>query len=88
MTQLAIPAGARPVPAGADLATALASLAAAPEALLIIVDEQGRIRDVRRASAAFLAANLVATGQGAPDQTQGEAVACASDAGPYPWRSE
>lgn len=49
-----------PVSAAADLAAALASLAAAPEALLITVDQQGRICDVRKASPAWLAANLVA----------------------------
>jgi hypothetical protein len=86
MTQLASPNAALPVPATADLTAALASLAA-PEALLIIVDEQGRIRDVRKASPAFLAANLVAAAQNQRPAAQGGNAACPSDAGPYPWLS-
>jgi hypothetical protein len=93
MTQMATPpaasaAPALPEPSGADLTAALASLAAAPEALLIIVDEQGRIRDVRKASPAFLTANLVAAAQSRRPPAQGGNAACPSDAGPYPWLSD
>jgi hypothetical protein len=51
------------------------------------VDEQGRIRDVRKASPAFLAANLVAAAQNQRPAAQGGNAACPSDAGPYPWLS-
>lgn len=88
MTQMANPSGALPAPAAACLAEALASLAAAPEALLVIVDEQGRITDVRRASPAFLAANLVVAAQGRSDQTQEGDSGCLNDVGPYPWLSD
>ena len=88
MTQTASPDSALAVPAAADLTAALASLAAAPEALLIIVDEQGRILDVRKASPAFLAANLVAAAQNQRPPSQGGNTACPSDAGPYPWLSD
>ena len=88
MTQTASPSGALPVPVEPNLATDLASLAAAPEVLLVIVDTQGRILDVRNASPAFLAANLVSTAQSRPDQSRGGDSACSNDAGPYPWRSD
>jgi hypothetical protein len=88
MIQTASPDSALAVPAPADLTAALASLAAAPEALLIIVDEQGRILDVRKASPAFLAANLVAAAQNQRPPSQGGNTACPSDAGPYPWLSD
>ena len=87
MTQTASPSGALPVPVEPNLATDLASLAAAPEALLVIVDEEGRILDVRKASPAFLAANLVAAAPSRPDQLKGDS-ACPNDAGPYPWLSD
>jgi hypothetical protein len=87
MTQMTGPSGALPAPAGADLTAALASLTAAPEALLVIVDEQGRILDVRKAAPAFLAANLVAAAHSQPDQLKGDS-ACPSDVGPYPWLSD
>ena len=90
MTQMARPDpdSALPVPAPADLTAALASLAAAPEALLIIVDQQGRICDVRKASPTWLAANLVAAAQNQRPPSQGGNTACPSDAGPYPWLSD
>ena len=90
MTQMASPDhdSALPVSAAADLTAALASLAAAPEALLIIVDEQGRILDVRKASPAFLAANLVAATPNRQQPSQGGNTACPRDAGPYPWLSD
>ena len=88
MTQMANPSGGLPAPAAARVAEALAGLAAAPEALLVIVDEQGRITDVRRASPAFLAANLVAAAQGRPDQAQEGDSGCLNDVGPYPWPSD
>ena len=88
MTQMAKPSGMLPAPAAAGVAEALASLAAAPEALLVIVDEQGRIVDVRRASPAFLAANLVAAAQSRPDQAQEGDSGCLNDVGPYPWLSD
>ncbi len=88
MIQTASPDSALAVPAPADLTAALASLAAAPEALLIIVDEQGRILDVRKAAPAFLAANLVAAAQNQRPPSQGGNTACPSDAGPYPWLSD
>ena len=87
MTQTVIPSGELPAVVEPDLATALASLAAAPEVLLVIVDAQGRILDVRKASPAFLAANLVAAAQSRPDQPKGDS-ACPNDAGPYPWLSD
>jgi len=88
MTQTIGPGGALPAPAAASVAEALASLAGAPEALLVIVDEQGRIVDVRRASPAFLAANLVAAAQSRPDQAQEGDSGCLNDVGPYPWLSD
>ena len=87
MTQTATPCEELPVPAEPSVITSLASLAAAPEVLLVIVDTQGRILDVRNASPAFLAANLVATAQSRPDQSRGDS-ACSNDAGPYPWLSD
>ena len=87
MTQTVIPSGELPAVVEPDLATAPASLATAPEVLLVIVDAQGRILDVRKASPAFLAANLVATAQSRPDQSRGDS-ACSNDVGPYPWRSD
>ena len=71
MTQTASPSGALPVPVAPNLATDLASLAAAPEVLLVIVDAQGRILDVRKASPAFLTANLIAAAPSRPDQLKG-----------------
>jgi hypothetical protein len=68
-------------------AAALARLTAAPEALLIIVDNQGRIQDVRKVDPVFLTANLVAAAQTQPNLRQGEPP-CPSDAGPYPWLSD
>ena len=88
MTQTREPGGALPAPAAASVAAALASLAGAPEALLVIVDEQGRIKDVRRAAPAFLAANLVAAAPGQPAQAQEGDMACLNDVGPYPWLSD
>jgi hypothetical protein len=88
MTQMASPGGALPVALELDLAAALASLTAAPEALLIIVNEQGRIVDVRKASPAFLAANLVAVAPNRQQPAQGGNVTCPSDVGSYPWRSD
>jgi hypothetical protein len=88
MTQTATPCKELPVPAEPSVITSLASLAAAPEVLLVIVDTQGRILDVRKASPAFLAANLVSTAQSRPDQSRGGDSACSNDAGPYPWRSD
>jgi hypothetical protein len=87
MTQTEIPSGELPVAVAPSLATALASLTVAPEALLVIVDEQGRILDVRKATPAFLAANLVAAAQSRSDQRKGDS-ACPNDAGHYPWLSD
>lgn len=88
MTQMANPSGALPAAAEASVAAALANLTGAPEALLVIVDEQGRIMDVRRASPAFLAANLVAAAQSRPDQLREGDSGCLNDVGPYPWLSD
>lgn len=88
MTQTIGPGGALPAPAATSVAEALASLAGAPEALLVIVDEQGRIKDVRRASPAFLAANLLAAAPGRPDQAQEGDTGCLNDVGHYPWLSD
>ena len=74
MTPKTTPSGELPAPEREELsvAAALASLTGAPEALLVIVDEQGRILDVRRASPAFLAANLVAAAQSRASQPKGD----------------
>ena len=66
-----------------SVAAALASLTAAPEVLLVLVDQQGRILDVRKAPPAFLAAHLA----GGMDHNEGDAT-CPSNAGRCPWRSD
>jgi hypothetical protein len=67
-----------PAPAQ-DLAAALAELAAAPEIVLVLVDERNRILDIRRATPAFVAAQLFHT---RPD-AKGD-MACGADAGSSP----
>ena len=91
MPQTLPPAGdlSEPTPALAEpsVAAVLASLTGAPEALLVIVDPQGHILDVRKGPPAWLAANLVAAAQSRPPQSTGGDAGCPSDAGPFPWRS-
>jgi hypothetical protein len=64
---------------GQDLADALAELAAAPQIVLVLVDERNRILDIRRATPAFVAAQLIHT---RPD-AKGD-MACGADAGSSP----
>lgn len=52
---------------GQDLADALAELAAAPEIVLVLVDEHNRILDIRRTTPEFVAAQLVHTRADAKD---------------------
>lgn len=64
---------------GQDLAEALAALAAAPEIVLVLVDERNRILDIRRTTPAFVAAQLVHI----RPEAKGD-MACGADAGSSP----
>ncbi len=67
----------KPIALGQDLADALAELAAAPQIVLVLVDERNRVLDIRRTTPAFLAAQLIR-----PD-TKGD-TSCGADAGSSP----
>ena len=64
---------------GQDLADALADLAAAPEIVLVLVNEHNRILDIRRTTPAFVAAQLVHIRADAKGD-----MACGADAGSSP----
>jgi len=64
---------------GQDLAAALAELAAAPQIVLVLVDERNRILDIRRTTPAFVAAQLVNIRADAKGD-----MACGADAGSSP----
>ena len=64
---------------GEDLAAALAELAAAPEIVLVLVDEHHRLLDIRRTTPAFVAAQLANTCA----DLKGD-MACGADAGSSP----
>ena len=64
---------------GQELAAALAELAAAPQIVLVLIDEHNRILDIRRTTPAFVAAQLVHTRAHAKGD-----MACGADAGSSP----
>ena len=64
---------------GQDLAAALAELAAAPQIVLVLVDDHNRILDIRRTTPAFVAAQLVRIRADAKGD-----MACGADAGSSP----
>lgn len=64
---------------GQELAAALAELAAAPQIVLVLIDEENRILDIRQTTPAFVAAQLVHTRADAKGD-----MACGADAGSSP----
>lgn len=62
-----------------DLAAVLAELAGSPQIVLVLIDEENRIIDIRRTTPAFVAAQLARM---RPD-SKGD-VPCGADAGSSP----